>query len=227
MNCAEAKENIDSLIDGELYGPKSDSVEDHFKLCSSCLEIKDEHILLSKVLRTSETVRPTKALDDRVLHAFRQHREKKAHPSWRKTVFGALAIPKPVFAALLVLAVAAPWIAFQIGKIDGARIQGPVPDAATASTLPVQESAESGTKTVVVEVPVVKEKIVTRTIYVQGSNKNRKSRGEKDDASESNVLPSYNSVAHRGYFTDLDLKGFRPPAEIGVQIIKEVKPNEK
>ena len=225
MNCAEAKENIDGLMDGELCNPLDGEVEDHLRMCRLCHEIKEERVLLSAVLRASEIVPPSSLLDDRVLNAFREHHEKKHLRLWYGAIFGTFSIPKPVFAAILVLAVAAPWLAFQIGKINTSTILVPQPVFAVDRADPFLGPPRSETKTVIVEVPVIKEKVVTRTIYVQGSSKKR--RVDSETGSSSNLLPSYNSVARRGYYTDLDLKGFQPPAKIGVQIIKEVKPNEK
>lgn len=223
MNCVESKNNIEALIDGELGGALKDAVENHLRICRACEETKDEMILLSGFLQTSEIKLPSAALENRLMQSFRQRQKAEKVSSWRQIIFGAVAIPKPVFAALLLAAVTASWLAFEVGKINSSIV------SMTAPTIDsqVQMPPETEIKTVVVEVPVVREKIVTRTIFVREKPENQSGKAQPAAASKSNILPSSSSVADNGYFTDVNLKGFQPSAEIGAKIIKEVKEDEK
>ncbi len=101
----------------------------------------------------------------------------------------------------------------------------------------IRTPAEIETKTVFVEVPVVKfvevpivkEKIVTRTIYVREPVQNiQRAKAKMPNSPKSSITPSYSTtVAENGYFTDVNLRGFEPSAEMNTKIIKEVKKDEK
>ncbi|MBA3633390.1 MAG: zf-HC2 domain-containing protein [Acidobacteria bacterium] len=219
MNCIETKKNIGALLDGELDGALKDVVENHLLICRACCELKEEMILLSSFLRTSEITPPSDELDKRVMTAFRNH---QPSVSWRRVIFGAFVIPKPAFAMLLILAATASWLAFQIGKINSTTISMTSPSV-VISEIPVP----TPTQTIVVEVPVIKEKIVTRTVFVREQKNNKNEKAKLPAASKQNSLPSSSSVADNGYFTDVSLKGFQPTAEMNAKIIKEEKKDEK
>ena len=227
MNCIEMKKNIEALVDGEINGALKESVERHLLVCRDCCELKEEMILLSSFLQTSEIAPPSAELDDRVINSFRQH-HKPIVPtsSWQRMFFGSMAIPKPVFAALLILAMAASWLAFQIGKINSATVFVQSPFVVT-NEIPVQTPAESPAQTVFVEVPVIKEKIVTRTVYIREQKNSKTEKTETPADSKQDFLPSSSSVADNGFFTDVSLKGFAPTEQINAKIIKEEKKDEK
>ncbi len=222
MNCIETKKNIEALLDGELGGALKESVGQHLLSCHACCELKEEMILLSSFLQTSQIAAPSSELDSRVKSTFRKHYQPTASASWRQILFGAFVIHKPVFAMLLILAMAASWLAFQIGKISSTTISMTSPSIVT-NEIPVNTPAQ----TVVIEVPVIKEKVVTRTVYVREQKNNKTEKVKSPTASKQNFLPSSSSVADNGYFTDVRLKGFEPPAEINAKIIKEEKKDEK
>jgi hypothetical protein len=95
----------------------------------------------------------------------------------------------------------------------------------------------------VVEVPVVRERVVTRTVYVE-----RKSRGERvpprrqpereesarrDDqneggaASPQSAEPARSPEAHAGYFTRVDMNDFQPAGEVKFRIVSRGGTDEK
>ena len=226
MNCIETKKNIEALVDGEINGALKESVERHLLICRDCCELREGMILLSSFLQTSEIAPPSTELDERVLNSFRNHQKTGVSSSWRQIFLGSLAIPKPAFAALLILAMAAAWLAFQIGKINSANVSVPSPFVVT-NEIPVQVPAESPAQTVFVEIPVIKEKIVTRTIYIREQKPNKTEKVKPAADSELNFLPSSSSVADNGFFTDVSLKGFTPTQQINAKIIKEEKKDEK
>ncbi|HSK73158.1 MAG TPA: zf-HC2 domain-containing protein [Pyrinomonadaceae bacterium] len=224
MNCIETRKNIESLIDGELDGAFKESIERHLLICASCCEVKQEMSSLSSLLRTSRIPSPSE-LDRRVIESFRS-RQKPAVAWWRGLIFGGFVMPKPVFAMLLILAVAGAWLAFQIGKLNSTTISIISPSVAS-NEIPVPTSSEPKIQTVVVEVPVIKEKIITRTIYVREPKINKTEKVKAPADSKLDILPSVNSVAENGYFTAVNLKGFEPAAEMSAKIIKEEKKDEE
>ncbi|MDQ6786334.1 MAG: zf-HC2 domain-containing protein [Acidobacteriota bacterium] len=225
MNCIETKKNIEALLDGELEDEIKDAVEHHLWICAPCRGLREETASLSGLLQTSRIDLPSAELDRRVMKSFKNHRASSW--SWRRVVFGAFVIPKPVFATLLILAMAGLWLSFQVGKISSTTISMMSPSVNT-NEIPVSMPAETKTQTVLVEVPVIKEKIVTRTVYVRDEKNNKNEKIKSSADSRQSNLPLYGStVAENGFFTDVSLKGFQPSAEIHARIIKEVKEDEK
>lgn len=225
MNCIETKNNIEALLDGELDDDLKDTVEHHLWICPACCELKEQMRSVSNFMQMSRIIPPSAELDKRIMKSFQNHHA--SNSSWRRIIFGAFVVPKPIFAALLILATAGFWLAFQIGKINSTTVSITSPSI-ISNEIPIQTPAETRVQTVVVEVPVIKEKIVTRTIYVRDSKNIKNEKGKSSADSRQNNLPLYSSsVTDNGYFTDVSLKGFQPSAEISAKIIKGVKENEK
>jgi len=224
MKCIENKKNIEALLDNELDDALRDAVEGHFQVCPVCRELKEEAASLSTLLRTSQIPLPSAALDARIMKSFRQ--QNAPVPIWRRFILGTFAVPKPAFAALLILAMAGFWTAFQLGKIYSTSIS--ISEQLGETTrAPVQTPEQTEVQTVVVEVPVIKEKIVTRTIYLRQPQINKNEKSKSLDVLRQSDLPLSSVVANNGYFTDVSLKGFQPSAEINAKIIKGVKEDEK
>lgn len=224
MNCIETRKNIESLIDGELDDALKEAIERHLLICAACCELKQEMISLSSLLRTSQIPSPSSQLDWRMIESFRS-RQKTAVAWWRGLIFGGFVMPKPAFAMLLILAVAGAWLAFQLGKLNSTTISITSPSVA-GNEIPVQTTSEPAIQVIKIEVPVIKEKIITRTIYVREPKINKTEKIKAPADSKFNILPSVNSVAENGYFTAVNLKGFEP-AEMSAKIIKEEKKDEE
>jgi hypothetical protein len=224
MKCIENKKNIEALLDNELDDALRDAVEDHFQVCPVCRESKEQASSLSTLLQMSQIPLPSTALDRRIMKSFRRQHE--SVPVWRRFILGTFAVPKPAFAALLILAMAGFWTAFQVGKIYSTSISiSEQLGETTKAPIPMPEQTE--VQTVVVEVPIIKEKIVTRTIYLRQPKINKNEKSKFLDVLPQTDLPLSSVVANNGYFTDVSLKGFQPSAEINAKIIKGVKEDEK
>ncbi|HEX8268084.1 MAG TPA: zf-HC2 domain-containing protein [Pyrinomonadaceae bacterium] len=224
MKCIENKKNIEALNDDELDDALKDAVEHHLQVCSVCRELKEEAASLSTLLQMSRIPLPSASLDARIMKSFRE--QHATVPIWRRFILGTFAVPKPAFAALLILAMAGFWTAFQVGKIYSTSISiSEQLGEMTKAPIPMPEQTEI--QTVVVEVPVIKEKTVTRTIYVRQPKINKNEKSKSLDVLRQSDLPLSSAVANNGYFTDVSLKGFQPSAEINAKIIKGVKEDEK
>jgi len=223
MNCIETKKNIEALQDGELDDVQRDAIEHHLWTCTPCLELKEQMSSLSNLLLSSQFAAPSVELDERIVKSFKNNWVKKTS-GWRRIVFGAFVVPKPVFAALFVMALAGLWAAFEVGKFASATVSMMPPFV----EIPAQTPPEKIVQTVFVEVPVIREKTVTRTVFVREQKISKNEKAKTSPKSRQNDLPSYSStVAENGYFTGVSLKGFEPSPEISAKIIKEVKENEK
>ena len=149
-------------------------------------------------------------------------------PLWRRALSSQVRVPLPV-AACAALALLASLFAL------GARTRATRP-AAGAESLPAVR---------VVEVPVVQERVVTRTVYVEKKERTnaravarrRAGREELADGGAAAVSPGEDSrkpaepapapEARGGYFTRVDMEDFQPADEVKFRIVKRGSSDEK
>ena len=240
MKCTEAEKQIDSFIDDELSPSLGDKVELHLKECHGCEETFDNLQTLRRTIRKDISVPDSSLLDGRVLKAFSLHHGNKQKKNWRAVVFGQIVIPKPAFALALLLFAVFIGLAFQFGKMAATDIGLEMPVAENINLLPQMSETNFSTKLngefedkisnapiiKFIEVPVVKEKIVTRVIYV---NKTIDKTDVKADSTKvkSNNPALNSSVNENRYSTQVDLKQFQPVAEMKTKITKKDENYEK
>jgi len=156
------------------------------------------------------------SLDRRVMAAYREQTAAASATklSLWKRIF-AVSVPVPVAAAAMVLLMGAAWMA---GRARGTvTINLPAPDAQTER---------------VIEVPVERERIVTRTMPVNVC-RHRKEQPpqpltEKLAAEKKQPRTLLQSSGEdQIYFTRADLAGFEPVAEVQIRITKGGQTNEK
>lgn len=144
----------------------------------------------------------------------------------RRLLTTSVRVPAPVAAALVLLLAASVFFAVQSrGATEKSLTPTPV-DAAAAATK-------------IVEVPVIKEKVVTRTVYVETNRRPRnavndlsdlnegRSDSDSGDANQSQVIDARNGLARvapesRG--AAMSLAGFKPTDEVKLTIIKGSDP---
>lgn len=238
MLCSEIEKWIESLIDDELDLPFKKNVEAHVTGCRSCERIFEGAQRLRNVLKNSlPVVSPRNGLDDSVMDAFyrkQAEREASKPTAWRRGVFSLIAIPKPAFAVLTIIFATLLGLGFQLGRISVAPAQSLIAVKQADESL-LQTSDQSAPVKIVevpltkiVEVPVVKEKVVTRYIYLNKLNHKRiEVKSKRQNNSQLDNLAIKNSIAEDGYITQTSLKGFQPMSEIKVGIVKGGKENEK
>lgn len=245
MNCEKASLLIEELHDGELAGQVENHVKEHIAACLFCSVKFEEACKLDGLLnRASAAPLPSPLFDQKLMHAFKakHQREEKRYAWWNRLFSGSINIPKPAFAALSILIAAA----FITANIMWKRSASPAIAAAefsveTAPNLLPPVSPEVIERTKIVEVPVVKEQIVTRVVYVE-----RKSTSAKKNQNQSSV-PARNILsknlpnlpfreanlaakapeAVNKYITRVSLDGFQPTEEPKVRVIREETANEK
>lgn len=232
MNCEEVRALIEALHDGEVGPRGSDQVQAHVSTCAPCRAASERLTALSAVLKRSTVPAPSPELDERVARAFRrQHaRTPPAAPRWWARLFaGSVSIPKPAFAAAVVAVAAALAGATMIGRITSR-------PGSEAAGLPAHQPAAHAAApprlvevTKIVEVPVVREKVVTRTVIVsRGRDRVGKvRRQEPAPARNERELAMSGSVSPNGYFTVANLSDFQPAKEMKARVIKEAESREK
>jgi hypothetical protein len=160
---------------------------------------------LKDLLNTWAVPPASSRLDSRTLAAYRVTTARE--PAWRRLL--VFRIPLPVAFACGVLLVAATAIA----------MHRPISSATT------QVQIKTVTETKTIEVPVVKERVVTRIVY-----RDRKpaqvaqSTPKRDDDQKLAVA---NEADGNGYLTNTELTGFQPNADMSLKVIKRSAQNEK
>ncbi len=241
MKCTEIEKQIDSFIDGELSSPLGNKVEQHLKECRACEETFESLQALKRIIGKDISVPASSQIDERVMKAFALHQNNQQKKKWRSVVFGQIAIPKPAFALALLSFAVFTGLAFQLGKMSATDVRVVMPPMETVNVSPqmsetnllskaVKESENKISDTAIIkfiEVPVVKEKIVTRVIYIHkqpGKENSIKARSAK---LQPDNFALNSSVNENRYSTQVNLKTFQPVTEMKAKIIKKDENYEK
>ncbi|MCA1618815.1 MAG: hypothetical protein LC795_05785 [Acidobacteria bacterium] len=184
---------------------------------------------LTALLRTWEAPPRSDVARARLLADFRA--TARPAPLWRRAFAAQVRVPLPV-AACAVLALLLSPLAF------GARPWTQNAPAAGAEVAPAETVR-------VVEVPVVQERVVTRTVYVEKKERGRE-RGvsPRADASARPAAPETASAkpaerrgedgqtpaspdASAGYFSRVNMEDFQPADEMKIRVVKRGGVDEK
>jgi hypothetical protein len=142
--------------------------------------------------------------------------ETKARPHiFQRLLRAELRIPLPVAAALLVGLIISSALAFRPTRVASS--------SEAANVLPVESVR-------VVEVPVVKEKTITRIVYVE--KKGQSSRALAPLVARAPEMPDLVIARNKpeeetGFFTRANLKGFQPADEMKIRVLKRNDANDK
>jgi hypothetical protein len=227
MNCNKAKENIGALIDGELGLERATDLERHIEMCEECSEAKDLTLSLSTILRASSVPGPSSHLRARINESFELHHLDQPG-FWQRLGFGSLLVQKPIFASLVILALAGFWLSYQIGKVNSDVVLMSAPTEEKSERVTDVATVENTGKTIYVEVPVIREKTVFRTVYLTRPSRFEQTTAKRTSVLSEGALPAFSSTSTtRGISNDLDLSGYQPPAEMKARIIKEINNDER
>ena len=227
MNCEEVNLVIEEFHDGLLESDLQTQIEKHLANCLSCQLTVAQFEAVKKLLKKTSIPAPSPNLSQGLMEAFQaQHQQSaKSLVWWQKIFAGSVSIPKPILAGALFLMAFSIIGANLIGR-NSSISNNSLPEAAKSSTSNLSSESSEQTKIVEVpvikyiEVPIVKNNVVERVIYV---NKplTRKSNRQRNSVSTKNI--SNNSLTQSNNFTQTSLKGFQPLSEIKTKIIKEEK----
>lgn len=227
-NCRRIENQFVDLLFDELDAGHKLRLLTEIETCANCL---GHYLSLSETLlvldRTAEASLPPESYWPRYQATLRNRLQAPAQaptaeeippiPFWKRVLATKLSLPAPVAAALVVGLIISSALAFR--RTSGTQtITPPVP--------PI-ESVKF------VEVPIVQERIVTRTIYVE--RKRAAERGARPSspvaarAAEMNdsALADNKHEDEPGFFTRANLKGFQPADDMKLRVIKRNNTNEK
>jgi hypothetical protein len=185
---------------------------------------------LTALLRTWEAPPQDAGARGRLLADFRANVRRA--PLWRRALAAQVRVPLPVAACAAVVLLGSLYV---LGtRATTARV-GP----AAPQTLTEPAAVR------VVEVPVVQERVLTRTVYVEKKGRagvqpsatprrpereelaRRDERGEGNAATPRREEPAPGRDAHAGYFTRVDMNDFQPSNEVKFRIVSRGGTDEK
>ena len=241
MDCERVSLLIEEFYDGELDLHLKSRVEEHIAVCSFCSAEFYKVRSLDQLLEKSSAPPPPSAmLDQKLMEAFQQNQKALKSPAWWHRIFaGSLSIPKPAFAAAVIMVAAAIAAANIIGRYAVTPSNVSSIPAASSPAVSTPLPPEIIEKTKIVEVPVIRERVVTRVVYVERqsneSNNSQKSlladdrtggNKQKQNLTKEETNSAINVEAGE-YVTRGNLSGFQPIAELKTRIIQESKQDEK
>jgi anti-sigma factor RsiW len=230
MKCVEVEQQLDYLINGELSPFYQKQVENHLENCQLCHQHLEKLQNVSGLLKNNLLVATSPLFDERMMQLLNQHQVKKTEKikpvGIFATIFAGVSIPKPIFAlALLTLAVMT-GLAFQLGRMTSTNVQTQILQTEKTNNLanPTPQIAESVQTKIVkipvtkyVKVPVIQEKIVTRTVYKTASS-NKKEINKTQTANLDNL--AIDKTKKNEVLTQISLKDYQPVSEIKMKIFK-------
>ena len=149
-------------------------------------------------------------------------------PLWRRALGAQVRVPLPVAACAAVVLLGS---LYALGaRATASRVE---PSAARVEAPPAAVR--------VVEVPVVRERVVTRTVYVEkrgrgGEQAAPRRRPEREELARRDGRevetprppePVPSPEAHAGYFTRVDMNDFQPAGEVKLRIVSRGGTDEK
>ena len=183
---------------------------------------------LTALLRTWDMPPQDAGARSRLLADFRA--SVRRAPLWRRALTAQVRVPLPIAACLGLVLLGS---LYALGTRATARVE-----PASVRTVTTER---------VVEVPVVEERLVTRTVYVEkkerGATRNVSTRAgaraelaQRNERSEGGATnaetsqsaePTQSPEAHAGYFTRVDMNDFQPAGEVKLRIVSRGGTDEK
>jgi len=225
MKCPET--NIQLLLDNEIDLSKKQKIEAHLAVCNSCLTEFRSQAVTKKLLKQQPAILPSNAFDNSVLQAFEDYQtaEKKHNAGWFTALF---AIPKPILVVGVMTFLLAAGFAFQIGRLsvsspphidlakttnETIKTKQTTPDK-TKKQDAISEEPEIRTVTKYVKVPIVREKVVEKIIFINKPVQKTK-RTKKIKKQTKQPIPVKNIAAQ------FNLRDMRSPEFLKYEIIKQ------
>jgi hypothetical protein len=243
MKCIEVENQIYSLLDGEVNSINREKVEHHLKECRLCGQIHEKLRAVDELLMKSVPVPDPKRMDESVMNAFylRQGKKQEIRENvyWWTALSKLNLIPKTAMALAALLFVVSVGLAFQLGRITATDIQAALPQTEkvghpvlkenNAPVSPVETNSNIKNEVPVtkfIRIPIIKEKIVNRIVYVDKSQKKERESRTPSVMSERNNLALKSSIRKTDFLTEANLKGLQVISDSKTRIIKRGETDE-
>ena len=142
----------------------------------------------------------------------------KREPFWTRVFTARLPVPVPVAACIALALLASSVLA----------LRPSTKEAPTQMPPPIVRQAPPN----IIEVPVFREKVITRTVYVEKKGREKKEARRQTPTTgqggETALTARHaeSEGAEGGFFTSANLTDFRPPDELKIRIIKRSNSDE-
>ncbi|HYJ46068.1 MAG TPA: hypothetical protein VEV81_05590 [Pyrinomonadaceae bacterium] len=227
-DCREVERKLIDLVFDELGTNERSRLISEVGQCPDCLA---EYESVSGTMRifdqAVEASLPDESFWPRHGEGLRRRLEREAsrpgvscEPFWKRLFSIRLHVPVPVAALLVLVILALSLLALRRPQAAPAQIVfAPSSPAPRQSALPV-------------EAPLVQERVITRTVYVE----KKRARGKGDDlqppsgarpAQSQMVARGSNEENRNGLFTHAGLTDYQPPDDMRIRIIRRSNSDEK
>lgn len=235
MKCVEVEKILDQFVGDELDFSVRQKANLHLDKCADCRREAENLQNSVHLLKNLPLLAPSNQLDAQMMQAFRKHQETQNQSSFWTAFFSRFSISKPALACAALLLIAFTALAFQLGKMSA-----PANEIANSKTLEspanVVQIVEKRVEVPViktVEVPVYREKVVSRIVYknrdviktIVVSEKQNNELSDNDLDLQNTAINFVQSESEN--FTPINLKNFQPLSEIRMNIIKRGRNDEK
>ena len=141
----------------------------------------------------------------------------RSEPLWKRLFAASLPVPVPIAAAIVLALLVSSVLALRPSQKE------------TVTAAPERVVVHAPPQ--IIEVPVVREKVIKHTIYVEkrGREKNETPRKRMlPQESEAELTARHNEAesAQGGFFTHANLTDFQPAGELRIRVIKRNNPDE-
>lgn len=234
MKCFEIENLIDLLLDGEAGELQKQELKAHLAVCESCQAKFQLRQQTKNLLKTQPEILPSAAFDRQMLRAFENDFKltKKKEDNWLMTIF---AIPKPIMIGAFAAFIFGLGIMFFLGRLS---VSSPpqsnslavekTPQQDEFMTKPTPEikevtvtKTEEKIVTKYIKIPVIKEKVVTKNVYLNQPLKTPM-KEEKEIMAESDKQKEQKEIVKQ-----FNLKDLQPVANVTYKIIRKVENNER
>jgi hypothetical protein len=246
-DCRATQERLIDLVFKELDDGQSQKLLKEIETCAECQE---QHRSMSLTLfafdQATASMQPQenfwsayhekleRRLDDAVNNSTTSMPRRSGVALWKRFVNTSIRVPAPIAALAVLLLAASSLFALMHGTGTSGTLVQEVPPA----TVIADE------RTRIIQVPVVQEKVLTRTVYVARNNRASKDEARRsiteeprleESARDSSVpqnvreMPLTNANGSQGKMesTHAALAGFKPAGEVKLRIIKGSYRDEK
>jgi hypothetical protein len=226
-DCRKLENSLVDLVFDELGADEKQYLLAEMESCAGCLS---EYRSMTETLLVFDQSIEASLPDERYWPqhraALRQRLETYALPAktkrdslWKRLLMAKLPVPVPVAVIIAIMLLTSSVIALRQSKVE---VIAAAPQALSATKATPE----------IIEVPVIREKVVTRTVYVEKSARenNRTLRQSVVAPRDEYSLTARNSAKENGqgnFFTHVNLTDFQPPDEIKIRIIKRSNTDEK
>jgi hypothetical protein len=220
-DCRKLENRLVDLVFDELGVDEKIHLLAEIENCADCLS---EYRSMTETLlvfdQSVEASMPDESYWIQHHAALRQRLERFASPTkakrdslWKRLLTAKLPLPVPVAAVIALALLTSSFLALRSSSVNATPA---ATHTLSATTAPPR----------IVEVPVIREKVVTRTVYVEKSARevnNPRRQSPTPLARDESTLTASNSEKERrqgSFFTRVNLTDFQPPDEMKIRIIK-------